>query len=108
MIRSYHRHHLERCEARLPPDGVGAWFRAGRAALEANGAAAGAEAPVTLAVLAALPANEAWIGDLGALTRWPTRSAAPLEDYLRMWAASCAEIGTPGRLPAELERLLDL
>jgi hypothetical protein len=63
---------------------------------------------VTLAVLAALQANEGWIGDLGALNRWSERSALPLEDYFRLCAKSCAEIGTPGRLPVALAGMLEL
>jgi hypothetical protein len=29
---------------------------------------------------------------LGALNRWPGRSSVPIDDYLRLWQASCAEL----------------
>jgi hypothetical protein len=42
--------------------------------------------------------------DQCAVNRWPARSAVPVEEYLRLWRASCAEIRAPGRLPARLAR----
>jgi hypothetical protein len=48
------------------------------------------------------------VEDLGALNRWPERSGVPLEDYLRLWRASCAQIGMTGRLPARLQDILAL
>jgi len=43
---------------------------------------------------------------LGTLNRWPGRSDLPIEDYLRQWEASCAELRASGRLPARLKEML--
>ena len=48
------------------------------------------------------------VEDIGALNRWPERSAAPIEQYLRLWERSCDEIGAAGRLPKRLVDLLGL
>jgi hypothetical protein len=42
---------------------------------------------------------------MGALNRWPQKSAVPIEEYLRLWQASCAEIKAPGGLPQRLREL---
>ena len=63
---------------------------------------------MTLAVLRELEANDDFVADLGALNRWPERSGVPIEGYLGLWKASCAEIRTPGFLPKKLEWLLGL
>jgi hypothetical protein len=59
-------------------------------------------------VLAEEEADKACVEDLGAVNRWPQRSAMPVEEYLRLWQASCAEIGAPGRFPVPLQHLLEL
>jgi len=46
------------------------------------------------------------VEDLAALNRWHGRSAVPIEDYLRLWGASCAELGTPAKLPRRLTQVL--
>ena len=84
-----------------------AWFRETRSALENAGGLAPVEGPVIQAILAALE-DRACVEDLGALNRWPARSRAPVEEYLRLWKVSCAEIGAPGRLPVQLQNLLRL
>jgi hypothetical protein len=58
--------------------------------------------------LAELEADAGSVEDLGAVNRWPERSALPLEDYLRQWRASCAQIQSPGRLPVRLQEMLAL
>ena len=84
-----------------------AWFRETRSALENAGGLAAVEGPVIQAILAALE-DRACVEDLGALNRWPARSRAPVEEYLRLWKVSCAEIGAPGRLPVRLQNSLRL
>lgn len=83
-----------------------AWFRKTRAHLEQGGGEAAG--PAILAILAELERGPAAVEDLGALNRWPARSAAPLEQYLALWQASCAQLQTPGRLPARLKALFQL
>ena len=43
---------------------------------------------------------------LGALNRWPGRSGVPLDDYLHLWLASCAELQASSFLPDRLQQLL--
>jgi hypothetical protein len=43
---------------------------------------------------------------LGALNRWPSRSALPIEDYLRQWLASAPELGASPILPTRIRRKL--
>jgi hypothetical protein len=83
-----------------------AWFRKTRGMLEKGGGEAAG--PAILAILAELERGPTMVEDLGALNRWPSRSAAPLEAYLAFWQASCAQIQTPGRLPARLNVLFQL
>jgi hypothetical protein len=52
-----------------------------------------------LMILGELDRDPGCVADLGAVNRWPSRAAAPLEDYLRQWRESCAELGAPGHLP---------
>jgi hypothetical protein len=85
-----------------------AWFAAHRGALEAEGGLtpfAQAAAPTLLAEFERAPDS---LASLGALNRWPGRSGVPLEDYLRRWEASCAELAAPAVLPGRLRMLLGL
>jgi hypothetical protein len=43
--------------------------------------------------------------ELGALNRWPERTALPIRDYFHHWKRSCNEIGANGALPTRLEQL---
>ena len=40
------------------------------------------------------------------MNRWPKRTGVPIEDYLKLWGKSCAEIGASDRLPLRLSGLL--
>jgi hypothetical protein len=83
-----------------------AWLRRNRDALDHTGGVGVIEGPEILQIVTELEGDKACVEDLGAVNRWPARSEVPLEEYLRLWQASCAEIQTPGRLPARLERSL--
>ena len=61
-----------------------------------------------MTVLTEMEADQGCVEDLGALNRWPERSGVPLEDYLRLWRASCAQIEAPGKLPARLQDIFAL
>lgn len=78
-------------------------FRANRSALERSdwGSA-------VLTMLAEEERDGTCVEDLGALNRWPARSAVPVEEYLSLWQASCAELGASGHLPVRLRSLLQL
>jgi hypothetical protein len=84
------------------------WFRQNRSALENGGGLTQAGGPAILAILAELERGPSAVEDLGALNRWPARSAAPLEQYLALWQASCAQLQSPGRLPTRLKTLFQL
>ena len=57
-------------------------------------------------ILGELVRDKGCVEDLAALNRWHGRAAVPVEDYLRLWGESCAELGTPGRLPRRLREVL--
>ena len=57
-------------------------------------------------ILGELVRDKGCVEDLAALNRWHGRTAVPFEDYLRLWRESCAELGTPGKLPRRLKELL--
>lgn len=108
-LRKYRRFLLDRyIAAGGVPAGapIAGWFQATRAALEKNNGLAKFEGPAIVALVALLDADRRHIEDYGALNRWPGRSAVPFEEYLRLWRASCAELGAPGRLPARLAAML--
>jgi hypothetical protein len=64
--------------------------------------------PMVLAVLAELENDKACVEDMGAVNRWPQRTAVPLEAYLSLWRKSCAELGAAGHPPMRLESLFNL
>jgi hypothetical protein len=84
---------------------IATWFHATRTALEQN-ALNGIEGPLIVRIVGELEHDIACVEDMGALNRWPARSAVPLEEYLKLWEKSCTEIHAPGRLPARLRSLL--
>jgi hypothetical protein len=85
---------------------LAAWFQAWRGSLEADGAVGGEARAVIPAVLAELLAEPGGIEGMGALNRWPGRSGVPMEDYLRLWKRSCAELDASQLLPIRLRKLL--
>jgi hypothetical protein len=87
-------------------DNLAAWFRARRGALESNGDIRGPASGAVLAVLAEMMADPAGIEALGALNRWSPQIGLSLEDYLRLWTRSCAELGASQHLPTRLRRVL--
>jgi hypothetical protein len=62
--------------------------------------------PAVPTILALYEGDVSLVEDLGAMNRWPERTALGLQQYLERWQASCAEIGTSGRLPSRLQELL--
>jgi hypothetical protein len=65
------------------------------------------EGPAILAIVEMLERDKGCVEDMGAVNRWP-EPALPLEAYLAAWTASCAEIGSPGLLPAQMRSRLGL
>ena len=106
-LRRYRNNLVESYRNAMAPDAdIGAWFRTNRSALEGGGAAD--KGPAVLHILAELENDNACVEDLGAVNRWRSRSGVQIEDYMRLWAASCAEIQAPGRLPVRLRTLFKL
>jgi hypothetical protein len=65
------------------------------------------EGPAILAIVEMLDRDKGCVEDMGAVNRWP-EPALPLEAYLAAWTASCAEVGSPGLLPAQMRSRLGL
>lgn len=84
---------------------IGSWFRASRGTLEQS-ALSGIEGPFIVRMVGEFERDITCVEDLGALNRWPSRSQVPLDDYLKFWEKSCAEVHAQGRLPLRLRSLL--
>jgi hypothetical protein len=107
FIRQYRQDLIDNYRnAPTPETDFAAWFQTYRSPLEAG--IGEPEGPAVLAMLAEEEKDKACVEDLGAVNRWPARSAVPVEEYLTLWEASCAAIGTSGHLPARLRSLLQL
>jgi len=111
-IRQYRRNVIESYEKiasnEMRDSGVAAWFRENRSALE-NQQALGIPGQAAVpTILHELETDTRNVEDIGALNRWPERSAVPIEQYMRLWERSCKEIGAAGALPKRLVDLLDL
>ena len=78
------------------------WFADHRSEIEVPGLNPFAQA-ASLTVLAEYERAASCVEALGALNRWPGRSGVPIEDYLRQWEASCAEIQASPYCPLAYE-----
>jgi len=108
-IRKYRQNLLDKygTPAGQPPVlDLCAWLRRYRDALDHSGGVGVIEGPEIVQIVAELEGDKACVEDLGAVNRWPARGVVPVEEYLRLWQASCAEIDAPGRLPARLAQSL--
>lgn len=81
------------------------WFSERRAELELNERPIFETGELVIFFLAALESDAA-VADLGALNRWPRRSALDLSSYLDAWSASCIEVGSNGKLVQIVRRAL--
>jgi hypothetical protein len=84
--------------------GFATWFHKHAEFLVSHGGVTDARGAVPT-MLSLYEADPSCLSDLGALNRWPGRSALPLPEYLRAWHASCAALRTPARLPTRLEQM---
>ena len=110
-LRNYRRDLIEKYRkagAPQPVNDLAAWLRANRARLDSTTGLGDYAGPAILAVVDEMEADHGCVEDLGAVNRWPQRSAVPLEDYVRLWRSSCGEIGASGRLPARLQEIFAL
>ena len=109
--KDYRRNLIEkyqRAGGAEPVEDVAAWLRANRAVLDSATGVGVSEGPAIVAVLNEKEADKGRVEDLGAVNRWQARSGVPLEDYLRLWQASCGQIKAPGRLPMRLQNVFGL
>jgi hypothetical protein len=86
--------------------GLARWFRTYRPSLESEGGVTGVAGAAVPTVLAELEGQSDGVEGLEAMNRWPERTGLPIEDYLRRWKRSCAELGASQRLPIRLRTLL--
>ncbi len=109
-IRRYREDLLTRYQAFATEQGadrgLAGWFAAQRAALETDGGISGPAQGAVAAMVAELEANAVAAESLGALNRWTGRSGVAMEEYLRQWERSCAEIGASGKLAMRVGRLV--
>jgi hypothetical protein len=84
-----------------------AWFADHRNEIEMPGLNPFAQA-ASLTILSEYERAPTCVEALGALNRWPGRSSLPIEEYLRMWEASCAELQASPQLPSRLQGLLGI
>ena len=84
-----------------------AWFKDHRDEIEVPGLNPFAQA-ASLALLGEYERAPTCVEALGALNRWPGRTAVPIEDYLRQWEASCAELQASSLLPTRLREMLGI
>jgi hypothetical protein len=83
-----------------------AWFARHRPQIEGGGGLNPFAKAFTALVLTEYERAPDALEALGALNRWPARTALPLPDYLRAWEASCAELSASPALPAWLQTTL--
>ena len=86
---------------------IAAWFAETRDTLAKETGLNPMDGPAILAIVEMLERDKGCVEDMGAVNRWP-EPALPIEAYLAAWTASCAEIGSPGRLPVQIRSSLGL
>lgn len=83
-----------------------AWLAKHRAEIEIPGLNAFAQA-LSAILLAEYERNDKCVEALGALNRWPGRTALALDQYLRQWEQSCIELEADPYLPNLLQRMFN-
>jgi len=102
-IRQYRADLIEKYRAAAPPGpDVAACFRT-----HCRDFTQGKGDPMVSAIVGEMERDPLCVEDLGALNRWPARSAVPIAEYLPLWQKSCAELGACGHLPAWLRTTLE-
>jgi hypothetical protein len=102
-IRRYRADLIEKYRAAAPPGpDIAACFRT-----HCRDFTQGKGDPMVVAVVGELERDPLCVEDLGALNRWPARSAVAVAEYLPLWEKSCNELGASGHLPAWLRETLE-
>jgi len=89
-----------------PSSALHQWFGENRNGLENDIGGRPSTGPALLMILSELDRDPGCVADLGAINRWPSRAAAPIEDYLEAWRQSSVELGAPARLPVRIRDML--
>ncbi|MER9136037.1 hypothetical protein NKI20_06965 [Mesorhizobium sp. M0830] len=82
-----------------------AWFSDHRSEIEMPGLNPFAQA-MSVVILAEYDRAPDCVEALGALNRWPGRTGIPIDEYLKRWKGSCAELRASPQLPVRLRELL--
>ncbi|TPL74323.1 hypothetical protein FJ954_09630 [Mesorhizobium sp. B2-3-15] len=82
-----------------------AWFADHRSEIEIPGLNPFAQA-MSVSILAEYERAPDCVEALGALNRWPGRTGVPIDEYLKLWEASCAELRVSPRLPVGVRERL--
>jgi hypothetical protein len=110
-IAQYRENIVRDCVALADSQGLSrsaaAWFADNRGQIEAGGLVPYGQAMASI-ILAEYEAAPDCVEALGALNRWPGRSAIPIVEYLRRWESSCSEVRASVRLPSRLRELLKI
>jgi hypothetical protein len=86
-----------------------AWFADHRGEIETgDGIGSPFAQAASLTILAEYERVPDCVEALGALNRWPGRSGVPIDEYLRLWQASCSELKASTLLPDRLKQLLHI
>lgn len=105
-LRRYRELTIAPYRAASSPHTLHRWFGEKRSELENGVGGRIPSGPMLLMIMSELDRDSGCVADLGALNRWPSRTAAPIEAYLEQWQTSCDELGAPGRLPRRIRDVL--
>jgi hypothetical protein len=83
------------------------WFSDQRGEIEKPGLNPFAQA-FSVSVLGEYEREPSCLEALGALNRWPGRTGIPIDEYLRQWEASCAELQASSLLPTRIQGMLNI
>jgi hypothetical protein len=83
-----------------------AWFAGRREEIEGPGGLHDFAQAASVIVLAEYERTPDCVEAVGALNRWPGRSAVPIAEYLHDWEVSCVELQASPALPIHLREIL--
>jgi len=86
---------------------LASWFTRHRDEIEAQALGPFAQA-ASLSILVEYERAPECVEALGALNRWPKRSAVPIDAYLAQWQESCDELKASPQLPDRLQQMLGI
>jgi hypothetical protein len=110
-ISNYRRNIIQNYAALADQQGLshdaGKWFSDHHGEIEKPGLNPFAQA-FCVSVLDEYERAPSCLEALGALNRWPGRTGIPIDEYLRQWEASCAELQASSLLPTRIRGMLNI